>query len=241
MPFYDNFVSRGQEVTFFGKKIIESEIANRLKLIDRFSNKNELKVLEFGPGKGHFAEAASKRKWEYFAVDGSPAIIKGLRSSGYNVIEAFVPPVPANLPGGFDVILMEHFIEHMATPGEARDLVVGSWEKLNGGGIVILVAPDYLSHRENFWDSDYTHSFVTTLERINQLLMDGGFRVVYAGYETLGIQNSLPVWLISVITRTIYFFYIPQLISRVLTGSLARSNKWKNVLLRSCVIVGKKE
>jgi SAM-dependent methyltransferase len=241
MPFYDNFLQRGQEVTFFGKKIIEAEIANRLKLVDRFANKNAQKVLEFGPGKGYFAEAAAGRQWEYVAVDGSPAIVKKLRNSGYNIFEAFVPPVPANLPGKFDVILMEHFIEHMPTPGSARELIVQSSEMLNRGGLVILVAPDYLSHRENFWNSDYTHSFVTTLERINQLLVDGGFRVAYAGYETLGIQSNLLVWLIGAITRTVYFFYIPQLISQVWTGSLARSNKWKNVLLRSCVIVGKKE
>jgi SAM-dependent methyltransferase len=241
MPFYDNFINRGQDITFFGKKIIESEITNRLKLIDQFCSGHVLRVLEFGPGKGHFANAISKLQWEYVAVDGSPAIVKKLRRSGYNIIEAFVPPVPPTLPNNFDIVLMEHFIEHMATPGDARELMFQTREKLNNEGIIILVAPDYLSHKENFWNSDYTHSFVTTLERLSQLLVDGGFKVVYAGYETLGIHNHPLVWLITVITRTIYFFYIPQLISHVLTGSFSRSNKWKNVLLRSCVIVGKKE
>lgn len=241
MPFYDNFLNRGQNITFFGKKIIASEIANRLKLIDQFCNERSLKVLEFGPGKGHFAEVVSKLQWEYVAVDGSPTIIKILRSFGYNIIEAFVPPVPKTLPNNFDVVLMEHFIEHMATPGDARELISQTREKLNSGGIIILVAPDYLSHKENFWNSDYTHSFVTSLERLNQLLFDGGFKVVYAGYETLGIRNGPLVWLISIVTRTLYLFYIPQLISHLLTGSFSRSNKWKNVLLRSCVIAGKKE
>jgi SAM-dependent methyltransferase len=241
MPFYDNYLNRGQGITFFGKKIIASEIAIRLKLIDQFCSRPVLKVLEFGPGKGNFAEAVSKLQWQYVGVDGSPTIIKSLRSLGFNIIEAFVPPVPPNLPDSFDVILMEHFIEHMATPGDARELISQTREKLNSGGIIILVAPDYLSHKENFWNSDYTHSFVTSLERLNQLLFDVGLNVVYAGYETLGIRNGFLVWLISIATRTIYYFYIPQLISQLLTGSFSLSNKWKNVLLRSCVIVGKKE
>ena len=86
MPFYDNFLNRGQGITFFGKKIIASEIANRLMLIDQFCSGRVQKVLEFGPGKGHFAEAISELQWEYIGVDASPAIIKSLRSSG--ILEA---------------------------------------------------------------------------------------------------------------------------------------------------------
>lgn len=241
MPFYDNFLDRGKNITFIGEKIIKSEIVNRLKLIDQFCNERMPKILEFGPGKGHFAQTVTQRQWEYIAIDGSPTLVKKLRQSEFNIIEAFVPPLPPNLAKDFDVTLMEHFIEHMGTPGEARELIFQSRDRLRSGGIIILVAPDYLSHKENFWNSDYTHAFVTTLERLNQLIVDGGFSVVYAGYETLGIRNRFLVWIISTMTRTIYFLGIPQLISLIFTGSYSRSNKWKNVLLRSCVIVGKKE
>ena len=240
MPFYDNFLDRGQ-ITAFGKKIIKSEIANRLELIDQFCDELHPKILEFGPGKGHFAQVVAQKQWEYIAVDGSPAIIKKLKSSGYNIINAFVPPLPISLPKDFDVVLMEHFIEHMASPGEARELISQTRSTLKNEGIIILIAPDYLSHKENFWNSDYTHSFVTSLERLKQLIVDGGCTVVYEGYETIGIQNRILVWMISTMTRMAYFLGIPQSLSLILTGSFSRSNKWKNVLLRSCVVVGKKE
>lgn len=98
MPFYDNFLSLGQDITVIGKIRIASEIASRIKLIDQFWGEHLLKVLEYGPGKGHFIEAVSKLQWDFVPVDGIPTINKRLRSFGYSVIGAFVPPVPLNLP-----------------------------------------------------------------------------------------------------------------------------------------------
>lgn len=240
MPFYDNYFSRSDSISGVGKQIIAREVQNRIRLSQTLSHQTTLKTLEFGPGRGHFARAVRALGWSYCAVDGSPAVAKLLGEEGIDVIEALVPPMPSRVGDGYDLVLMEHFIEHMDSPASARGLLEAVHQALDEEGLVVIVSPDYLAHGSNFWDCDYTHSFVTTIQRLRQLLLDCGYEIRYAGYETLGIQNSFATWLISALTHLAFWTRFPQLISLLLKGSTDLSNKWKNVLLRSCVIAGQK-
>lgn len=240
MPFYDNYFSRSDSISPIGKWIIAREIQNRIELSQKLSHQKKLRTLEFGPGRGHFARAVLSSGWEYRAVDGSPSVLQSLTGEGIDVIQAFVPPVPQEAGNGYDLVLMEHFIEHMDSPASARDLADAVHQALSPRGLILIVSPDYLAHRSNFWDCDYTHAFVTTNQRLCQLLLDCNYDVCYTGYETLGIQSSFLTWLISVLTHLAFLTCLPQLASLFLKGSTALSNKWKNVLLRSCVIVGQK-
>jgi hypothetical protein len=128
----------------------------------------------------------------------------------------------------------------MDSPVSARALLDSVCQLLSQNGLIFIVSPDYLVHRSNFWDCDYTHSFVTTAERLRQLLLDCNYEIRYVGYETLGIQNSFLTWLISELTNLMFLVRLPQLLSMLFNDSADKSNKWKNVLLRSCVIVGQK-
>ena len=240
MPFYDNYFSRSDSISQTGKRIIAREVQNRMQLSQMLSNLGTLKTLEFGPGRGHFARAVRSSGWDYCAVDGSPSVVQSLRAEGIDVIQSFVPPMPTEAGSGYDLVLMEHFIEHMDSPASARELMEEAHQALAPNGLILIVSPDYLAHRSNFWDCDYTHAFVTTNQRLHQLLVDCNYKVCYAGYETLGIQNSFVTWLISELTHVAFFTRLPQLLSLLLKGSTAQSNKWKNVLLRSCVMVGQK-
>jgi 2-polyprenyl-3-methyl-5-hydroxy-6-metoxy-1,4-benzoquinol methylase len=240
MPFYDNYFSRSDSISSIGKRIIAREVQNRITLSQRFRHQKALKTLEFGPGRGHFARAVLSSGWEYRAVDGSPSVVQSLRAEGIDVVQSFVPPMPEDVGSGYDLVLMEHFIEHMDSPASARELVEAVHQSLAAEGLILIVSPDYLAHRSNFWDCDYTHAFVTTNQRLRQLLVDCNYTICYAGYETLGIQNPFVTWLISELTHLAFFTRLPQLLSLLLKGSTALSDKWKNVLLRSCVMVGQR-
>jgi len=223
-----------------GKWILLREVQNRIRLAQNIRKQEKLKTLELGPGRGHFARSVLSLGWEYRAVDASPAVLRLLRDDGIEVTEAFVPPVPKEIGGGYDLALMEHFIEHMDSPVSARALLDSICQLLSQDGLIFIVSPDYLVHRSNFWDCDYTHSFVTTAERLRQLLLDCNYEIRYVGYETLGIQNSFLTWAISEFTNLLFMVRLPQLLSLLFNDSADKSNKWKNVLLRSCVIVGQK-
>lgn len=240
MPFYDNYFARGDGISKFGMKIIVREVNNRIRLSQRLGKKNAFKTLELGPGKGYFAKSALKLGWEYLAIDGSPTVLHKLGEEGVEVVNAMVPPLPEVIGNGYELVLMEHFIEHMDSPASARILVDSIYKSLSQNGLICIVSPDFLVHKSNFWDCDYTHSFVTTIQRLSQLLMDCDFEVCYVGYETLGFENKFITWVISVLTNILYSIYLPQTFSLLAKGSVDSSNKWKNVLLRSCVVVGRK-
>lgn len=240
MPFYDNYFARNDSISPIGKWIVAREVQNRIRLARSLSAQTALKTLELGPGRGHFAREIVSLGWQYQAVDASPAVLRLLREEGIEVLQSFVPPMPAEAGEGYDLVLMEHFIEHMDSPASARALVDSICQSLSPSGLIIIVSPDFLAHRSNFWDCDYTHSFVTTAERLRQLLLDSKYKIRYAGYETLGIQNTFVTWLISELTHLLFMTHLPQLVSLMFNGSTHMSKKWKNVLLRSCVIVGQR-
>jgi SAM-dependent methyltransferase len=135
------------------------------------------KLLEIGPGQGGIARLAREAGWTYTAVEPSPILAEQLRTSGFDVIEAWTPPIPA-ADASQDVIYLDQVLEHMSGIDAARALVAETRRVLRTDGLVYIVVPDYLKERGFFWDIDYTHNFVTTERRVKQLLYDGGFEVL---------------------------------------------------------------
>ena len=134
-------------------------------------------LLEIGPGQGAIAKLAREAGWTYSAVEPSRILAAQLRAAGFDVIEAFIPPIPA-ADGRHDVVYADQVLEHMPGIDAARSMVAEARRVLKPGGILFVVVPDYLKERGFFWDIDYTHNFVTTERRVRQLLYDGGFEVV---------------------------------------------------------------
>lgn len=133
-------------------------------------------LLEIGPGQGAIASLARTAGWRYLAVEPSEILCEQLRKDGFDIIEQFVPPIPAP-DASQDVIYADQVLEHMSGIDAARELVAEARRVLKPRGIFFVVVPDCLKEREFFWDIDYTHNFVTTERRMRQLLHDGGFAI----------------------------------------------------------------
>ncbi|MEZ5318590.1 MAG: class I SAM-dependent methyltransferase [Vicinamibacterales bacterium] len=133
-------------------------------------------VLEVGPGQGAIAHIAREHGYRYRAVEPSPQLAAQLRGQGFEVIEAFTPPIPVD-DASVDVLYADQVVEHMSGIDAARAWVAEAHRILRPGGLLFVVVPDYLKERGFFWDIDYTHNFITTERRMRQLLYDGGFDV----------------------------------------------------------------
>ena len=132
--------------------------------------------LEVGPGQGAIAELARAAGYRYRAVEPSPMLAEALRGRGFDVEQAFTPPLPgADLSQ--DVVYADQVLEHMSGIDAARAWVADALRVLRPGGLLFVVVPDYLKERGFFWDIDYTHNFITTERRMRQLLYDGGFEI----------------------------------------------------------------
>jgi SAM-dependent methyltransferase len=134
------------------------------------------RLLEIGPGQGTLAALAVEAGWQYSAIEPSPILAAQLRARGFDVRQAWTPPIDAP-DASCDVLYADQVLEHMSGIDAARHLTAEALRVLRPGGVFFVVVPDYLKEGAFFWDIDYTHNFVTTERRVRQLLYDGGFEV----------------------------------------------------------------
>jgi SAM-dependent methyltransferase len=146
-------------------------------------------MLEIGPGHGSLGEAAVQAGWRYRCVEASPILQELLRSKGFDVIDAFTPPIPV-ADVSCDVVYADQVLEHMSGIDAARAFVAEARRALRPDGVFFVVVPDYLKERTFFWDVDYTHNFVTTERRVRQLLYDGGFDIARV-VRSIGVATGL--------------------------------------------------
>jgi len=139
------------------------------------------RVLEIGPGRGEFAELCLARKLEYHAIEPNAGLAEALRGRGATVVCARVPPLPA-LDRQFDLAVMINVMEHMNGLEQALDISCQIRRVLNPGGKFVIHCPDYLSWRTNFFNCDFSHNYVTTRRRLDQLLVNAGYEDIRSRY-----------------------------------------------------------
>jgi SAM-dependent methyltransferase len=161
------------------------------------------RVLEVGPGRGELAELCLAQKMEYHAVEPNAQLAASLREKGANVICARVPPLPA-LDGKFDLVLMVNVMEHMNGLEQALDTACQIRQVLNPGGKFLVHAPDYLSWRKNFFNCDFSHNYVTTRRRLDQLLLNAGYEDRRSCYMS-GPLRGAPAVVVSAVASRLPF------------------------------------
>ena len=146
-------------------------------------------MLEIGPGNGSLAVKAIDLGWRYRAIEASETLADTLRNRGLDVTLSWTPPIPTE-DASCDVVYADQVLEHMSGIDAAREFVSESLRALRPGGICFIVVPDYLKEGTFFWDVDYTHNFVTTERRVQQLLYDGGFEIERI-VRSIGVATGL--------------------------------------------------
>ncbi|MHC4679650.1 MAG: class I SAM-dependent methyltransferase [Planctomycetota bacterium] len=131
-------------------------------------------VLEIGPGRGDFASICLEKGIEYSAVEANRQMAESLQNRGAHVVCAMVPPLPS-LDKQFDTVVMINVMEHMNDMQDALAITRQIADVLKPGGRLVICSPDYLNWRHHFFNCDFSHSYVTTRRRLEQLLANGGF------------------------------------------------------------------
>jgi 2-polyprenyl-3-methyl-5-hydroxy-6-metoxy-1,4-benzoquinol methylase len=174
----------------FGNKMIKKWHGRLLKQFSRFTSKSELNILEVGAGHGQFAEAAVIQGHNYFFVDLSESVFNLMVAKGYKG-ELGELSALAKSSQKYDVIWISHVMEHNKNWVEARQMLADAKSLLSSGGKVVVVSPDVLSCKFEFWNSDFSHGFPTTLRNVTQLGSDVGMRIVASKYHRGGRFNRL--------------------------------------------------
>ena len=189
-------------------------------------------VLEVGAGWGFFGDACRALGATYEGLEMNADQAQRLRARGLNVAVGAIPPYPDGDP--VDVIWMSHVLEHASSYLEAREFIAGALARLAPGGRLVVIAPDILSWRQEFWNVDWSHGFPTSLRRVSQLLEDCGYRVVAAEHHA-GARTGISGAALALLFRLIPYRVLDRLALRLAGRPLAHSFMgvfgWRQILV----------
>lgn len=180
--YYSEYLER--QPSKFGVKLLMWWHKRLLTMAGVTPSSGHNRILEIGPGHGWFADVASKGGWIYKFVDISRPVIDAMTLRGYQ----HSPHSSSEL---FDVVWASHVLEHAQDPLVARELVESMKRRLHKGGVLVVIAPDYLSWKKNFFDVDATHGYPTTIRNVTQLMRDIGMTVTMTKTHRLGGSNFI--------------------------------------------------
>lgn len=151
--------------------------------------------LDVGCGSGDLVRLAGEQGLVAFGLDRNEAALRVGGSGGLRLAvgDVLAPPFASAAP--FDVITMEHLIEHF-DPEDAYRLVSLYSELLLPGGRLILVTPNYADWTvvsEIFW-LDTTHRRPYPLRLLEAMVTDVGLRVEHVSTQRLvrlGIRAAI--------------------------------------------------
>lgn len=133
-----------QKYSSLGASIITTIPPVRQKL-DRFARhltKNRFPetgiLLDIGCGNGAFMALAKKMGWKVEGVEPDPVSVNLCRSKGLYVFSGSIDSVNSR-QGHYDVITMNHVIEHVPDPG---DFLQKSFDLLRPGGMLWVALPN---------------------------------------------------------------------------------------------------
>jgi len=176
--FFDHY-SEGRP-TGFGNRLMTSMSS----LVFQFAEVEQgMIVMEIGPGRGQFADVCLENGVEYWAIEPNNQMADALQNRGARVIRCVVPPMP-EIEQRFDIVVMNNVMEHLDSMTSALTLSRQVCELLNPGGRFVISSPDYANWGKYFFLVDFTHNYVTSYRRIEQLLNNAGFMNIQARYHS---------------------------------------------------------
>ncbi len=238
MTFYDHFTQKEKMPTRIGMNLVKQTDRKIIDIFKKLAKKKDINLLEIGPGRGMFARQCKKQGIKYTAIEINPILADDLKDNGFNVLKSNVPPIPIE-SNKFDIVHMNQVFEHMNDFSVAQELIKECYRVLKKNGILCIISPDYLMWREEFFNVDYTHNYVTTLRRLNETYYDNNLKIVSVNYISGPFFGNLTTFILSIFSM---LFIRPKLI-HLLTLKLVSEDrlfKIKYTLLRSFMIVGKK-
>lgn len=179
------------------------------------------KVFEIGIGFGEFGLLCLKRGYEYKGMEMNERLTLMAREKGLNVELGKAPPIPKH---NFDTVWLSHVLEHNSTSMEARNMIEDIYNSLNSGGHLVLISPDILSWKQEFWNVDWSHGYPTSIKNVSQMFKDAGFKIIYSGY----INRNLLTWLIP---HRLLDFLISPFTNRTLFYSFKSLFGWRQFMI----------
>ena len=194
-------------------------------------------ILEIGPGRGIFADVCLSKGAQYWAIEPNEEMAQALEKKAVNVLRAVVPPIPATQQQ-FDAVAMISVMEHMDTMTAALHLTKQVYALLKPGGRFVIYCPDYLNWKHLFFQSDFSHNYITTRLRLQGLLLSAGFKQVDSCYRNTYF-TGITCFLTSAVAAKLPFGWLNSIFPK--SRLILKLWKLQMSFLRRTLTVGKKD
>jgi len=134
-------------------------------------------VLEIGIGQGEVCKLLKvNENIRYIGLDINYNICHANNINNCPNIQARIPIIPLG-DNRVDMIYMSHVIEHLGSYDVILEFFKEVTRVLKPDGHLILLFPDYLSWKQDFFDIDYSHNFPMTIKRLQNMAKDGALEI----------------------------------------------------------------
>ena len=178
---YSNYIRRQPHAR--SERFISNWHLKLLRLALENKKTKVLNVLEIGPGHGYFAQHCISMGLNFEFIDNSKAVFNKLTELGMNGHLGLISEVSDQIDKKFDLIWMSHILEHSPTWVDARNLLNVARKLLAEDGSIVVIGPDAIHWRRQFWNIDATHGYPTTLRNVIQLCDDVGLQTSIAKHH----------------------------------------------------------
>lgn len=232
MAYYDFY--DGYKRLPISQKIIDRTVGSYFRRMAKYLPPSSL-ILDIGVGKGEMSNVFQQNDHRYAGLDINYQLCKYLQTQNINAVQGNCRQIGLK-DNTFDAVYIAHVIEHMPTYIQALETVKEISRVLKSGGYIVLVCPDYYFDKDSFFDGDYSHSFITTRNRIGSLLVDCGFEVLESKIiinGDFGLFGYILKWM-----NVIYIKLIYPLISCFYFKSRSRAERLRTAFIPSLFFIG---
>lgn len=201
-------------------------------------NPVDTSLLEVGSGTGQLAVISKSLGFKsYTAIEPNLELATITRSKvpGSQVYETYLPEIPKDLESTFQLVIAIHVIEHAKNGYEAREWVESMNRTLSSDGYLVIISPDAIDYKMNFWNIDWSHCFPTTVNNVSQIFKDLNIPIVRASSmrfgSTLFIFHFFAMLLNLLIPTRLFNFFSTKTIGRELGTGLKAALIWGNILI----------
>jgi SAM-dependent methyltransferase len=200
VSYFDHFAA--SPITGAGNRLVRAVARRHFVIISHWLANRESAILEIGPGRGELAHYFTDAGYRnYTVVEPNEMMRQRLSRQGLPTRDYLIPKM-AEPDNSYDAIILKDVYEHLNGTLEAQVFIAEAWRVLRPGGLLSIGSPDYLHWHEDFFNSDFSHSNVTSVRRVRQIFQDGGFQTVHHVYFsgfTTGFAATLVSWLVRVV------------------------------------------
>jgi len=156
---------------------------DRLDLFEQMLPPDRRRLPNIGCGIGAFLLCAAEKGWDVWGVEPSVSACEYARSRGLNVVQGFYPREIAERLGPFDVVHLDHVLEHVPNPILFLEWIHGS---LAPNGVLFITVPnDFNAFQKTLVEScGYRPWWVIPHHHINYF----DFNALSAVLERLGFK-----------------------------------------------------